>query len=154
MIAAHDIGNFETIREACKDGNLALLESRDKATGEYRCLICAMGTDQGTSDILPVPLAVMVWNDPYENYVDPTLDTLPIAKTPTVPNALEMDGLERLVDKVGLFQVLVALDVLCSDKAAHIRANWQDMRAARDWDNASKRVLSCAISKAVANVSP
>lgn len=73
-----DKANFKTLQRAWKAGRVAILESRDLATGEYRALLCAMGQDGET--ILPTPLAVMVWGNPYEQFADPTADNLPEAK--------------------------------------------------------------------------
>lgn len=80
-ISKSDKANFATLQRAWEAGRVAIVESRDLATGEYRCLICAMGSKG--EDILPTPLAVMVWNNPFEAFADPTADTLPPAKEPT-----------------------------------------------------------------------
>ena len=40
-----------------------------------------------------------------------------------IPNAEEMETLEALVDHTSLFEVVVALSVVCGDKAGHIRAS-------------------------------
>jgi len=72
-----DIANFQTILDAARVNRLALVESRCVKTGEYRALVCAMSDDG--DNILCVPLAQMVTGNPFEDYLDPTLETLPEA---------------------------------------------------------------------------
>ncbi len=69
-----DKKNFETIKQAMKDGRLALVSTTEKSTGETRVLLCAMSNikmDNGDG-IMPMPLAVMVWNSPFELFEAPT----------------------------------------------------------------------------------
>ena len=73
--------------------------------------------------------------------------------TNTVPNAEEMLALETLLDRVGLFEMLIALSVICGDKADHIRVNWQDERTARAWDEARGRLETTAKTKQIEAVS-
>lgn len=40
------------------------------------------------------------------------------------------DGLEAMIDKVGLSKVLFLLAEVCDGKAEHLRSNWQDANAA------------------------
>lgn len=47
------------------------------------------------------------------------------------------ETIETLIDHHGLLHVLTALECICSEKAEHIRVNWQDCKAARSWDKAS-----------------
>lgn len=42
--------------------------------------------------------------------------------------------LESMVDKVGLRNVLYALEHICANKAAHVRENWQDNALAKRWN--------------------
>lgn len=74
----------------------------------------------------------------------------------TVPNAHNVLLLEGMIDLHGLFEVLVALDVICGDKAAHIRSNGgpDDMPLARDWQHAGEAIAKLAKSKPVERVSP
>lgn len=48
--------------------------------------------------------------------------------------------LEMMIDKNGLSDVLDAISVICAEKAEHLRTNWQDKNAARDWTKASNLV--------------
>lgn len=52
--------------------------------------------------------------------------------------------LEPLVDKHGLTHVLAGLSLLCSEKAEHIRANWQDRLTAKHWDQAADKIERAA----------
>jgi hypothetical protein len=70
-----DRTNFNTLLRAAHAGDLALIESRDKATGEYRALIAAIGRDG--DQYLVTPFGHLATGNPYAQYVDPTLDTLP-----------------------------------------------------------------------------
>ena len=45
--------------------------------------------------------------------------------------------LEQLVDQHGLLHVVTGLELVCAEKAEHIRANWQDAQTARVWDRAA-----------------
>jgi hypothetical protein len=46
----------------------------------------------------------------------------------------EKEDLERLIDKVGIEAVLMAVSEICGEKAEHIRATWQDNALGRRWD--------------------
>lgn len=70
----------------------------------------------------------------------------------SVPNKDQMEQLERLLDQCGLFDTLIALSVICGDKAAHVQANWQDGRLARRWTTASNRVQAVAEQYAQADL--
>lgn len=52
----------------------------------------------------------------------------------------EQTDLEMLVDRHGLFAVLDSLSGICGGKAEHLRGNWQDENAARDWEKAESAV--------------
>lgn len=62
----------------------------------------------------------------------------------STPAPEEMEALEKLVDRHGLFEVVVALAVICSDKAAHISACWQDNKTANVWDRESTKLEALA----------
>lgn len=51
--------------------------------------------------------------------------------------------LEAMIDRHGLTHVVVGLSLICSDKAEHIRLNWQDRTTAKMWD-ADARTLDRA----------
>ena len=63
------------------------------------------------------------------------------------------DQLESLVDKHNLATVLDALGQVCSEKAEHLRSNWQDDATAYCWDMAAACMLNTAQTRAVKTVS-
>lgn len=48
------------------------------------------------------------------------------------------DLLEGAIDSNGLSGVLSALSEICYEKGDHLRSNWQDEHAARDWERDAK----------------
>jgi len=66
-----DVKNFETLKKASSEGQLALVSAVRKADQKPVALVCAM-SDQGDGTVLPVPLAVMVEGNPFELFEDPT----------------------------------------------------------------------------------
>lgn len=48
------------------------------------------------------------------------------------------EQIEAMIDAHGLLHVLTAIELICAEKAEHLRANWQDKLLARDWDHASR----------------
>jgi hypothetical protein len=66
-IPDHARANFQTLLRAAADGNLALMECRDAATGEPRYVLCAVGQD-GT-DFLFTPFGHLADGNPFDAYV-------------------------------------------------------------------------------------
>lgn len=62
------VANFETLRRACKAGDLALLDCRDKRTGQPARVIVAVHFDG--AEYTFVPLARMFDGNPYDE-LDP-----------------------------------------------------------------------------------
>lgn len=62
--------NFDTMLRAARDGNLALMECRDAATGEYRAVICAVTVVEG--EYLMTPFGHLADGNPYDAYIPPT----------------------------------------------------------------------------------
>jgi len=52
----------------------------------------------------------------------------------------EIDSLEIMMDKHGLDTVMLALSHICSEKADHVRSNWQDENLAKAWDKNAERM--------------
>jgi hypothetical protein len=52
--------------------------------------------------------------------------------------------LEAMIDKHGLGHVLTGLELVCTEKAAHIRHNWQDNNLANEWDRQAKAIHKIA----------
>lgn len=71
--------------------------------------------------------------------------------TKTIKERNEM--LEAFVDQYGMANVLRALRDIADGKAEHIRANWQDVSLARDWERASVQLANCAERTSVAKIS-
>lgn len=58
--------NFQTLLLAAQDGNLALMECADAATGVPRYVIVAVGRDNG--DYVFTPFGHLAEANPYEAY--------------------------------------------------------------------------------------
>ncbi|WP_168073728.1 DUF6117 family protein [Caulobacter sp. SSI4214] len=69
-IPDHARANFQTLLHAAADGNLALMECADAATGETRYVICAVGRDG--ADFLFKPFGHLADGNPYDAYVPPS----------------------------------------------------------------------------------
>lgn len=50
------------------------------------------------------------------------------------------ETLEAMIDKHGLLHVVTGLELICREKADHIRTNWQDKQTARVWDIAARHL--------------
>ncbi len=48
--------------------------------------------------------------------------------------------LEEIVDAVGIATVIEDLALIARGKADHLRANWQDDLAAKQWDHIATRI--------------
>ncbi|WP_433947427.1 DUF6117 family protein [Brevundimonas diminuta] len=68
-IPDHARSNFETLLRAAADGNLALMECADSATGQTRYVICAVGRDDDA--YVFTPFGHLADGDPYEAYTPP-----------------------------------------------------------------------------------
>lgn len=64
-----DKANFRTLLRAARAGHLGLVETTDKATGEYRALLCAIVWDGEHYQV--TPFGHMVTGDPNDIYTDP-----------------------------------------------------------------------------------
>lgn len=53
--------------------------------------------------------------------------------------------LEMKVDAHGVEGVLNMLSEICSEKAEHLRGNWQDEREAKVWDKAGTRIAAIKV---------
>jgi hypothetical protein len=54
------------------------------------------------------------------------------------------DALEALIDTYSLSYVIDLLAEVCSAKADHLVANWQDDDAGEAWDNNAERLMTVA----------
>jgi hypothetical protein len=57
-----------------------------------------------------------------------------------------VEQIERIVDANNLLHVVTALELMCTEKAEHLRCNWQDENAAKTWERAA-RVFGAAATK-------
>lgn len=62
--------NFETLKEAFKNGDVALLSCTDNTTGEQVSAICALNRSSETKEVEFVPFAIMKLAAPYD-YLTP-----------------------------------------------------------------------------------
>lgn len=63
--------NFQTLLRAAEQGDLALMECADAATGAPRYVICAVGRADG--DYVMTPFGHLHDGNPFEAYVPPTV---------------------------------------------------------------------------------
>jgi hypothetical protein len=68
-IPDHAHTNFNTLLRAAGDGNLALMECLDAASGERRYVLCAVGRDGG--DVIMTPFGHLADGNPYDAYRPP-----------------------------------------------------------------------------------
>ncbi len=61
--------NFETLVEAAKAGDLALMECTEVGSGETRYVLCAVGRDEG--DYVMTPFGHLAPGNPCDAYVPP-----------------------------------------------------------------------------------
>ncbi|MEN2990925.1 DUF6117 family protein [Tistrella sp. BH-R2-4] len=71
-IPDHARANFQTLLRAAADGNLALLECTDAATGAPRYVVCAVG--RNGEDFLFTPFGHLAEGNPYDAYIPPESD--------------------------------------------------------------------------------
>lgn len=62
-------GNFNTLLRAAADGNLALMECKDAASGEPRYVLCAVG--RKGDDYIMTPFGHLAEGNPYDAYMPP-----------------------------------------------------------------------------------
>lgn len=72
QFCAADRMNFDTLLRAAGDGALALVSAIRKADQKPVALVCAMQVNEDDT-ITPVPFAVMVEDNPFEIFDDPTI---------------------------------------------------------------------------------
>lgn len=77
-IPDHARANFQTLLRAAENGDLALVECSDAATGEPRYVICAIGRDG--IDCIFTPFGRLADGNPYDAYATPD-QTLPDSST-------------------------------------------------------------------------
>ena len=73
-IPDHARANFNTLLQAAANGNLALMECGDAATGEPRYVICAVG--RAGTDFVFTPFGHLADGNPFDAYLPPS-QTMP-----------------------------------------------------------------------------
>lgn len=68
-LGKHHLKNFETLQNAFRDENIAIMECQRRSDGEIVALLCAINYGGGEAQF--VPLAEMVNGNPYELYDPP-----------------------------------------------------------------------------------
>ena len=65
--------NFETLMNAAKAGDLALMECTEVASGETRYVLCAVGRepDLDGGDYVMTPFGHLAPGNPYDAYIPP-----------------------------------------------------------------------------------
>lgn len=61
-----------------------------------------------------------------------------------LPTEQDVETLETMVDRVGLYETLSMLEAICAAKAEHIETNWQDRGLARLWLNAGTKICEAS----------
>ena len=70
-LAPRYLTNFATLKQACGEGDLALVSATTKDDGKPVALVCALNRMEG--EIGMVPIAVMIDGNPYNTYNPPTV---------------------------------------------------------------------------------
>lgn len=66
--------NFTTLCQACNNGDLVLVPTTRKSDGVKVALLCAVSIiEEGKEEMCIVPLAVMIEDNPYELFEDPSI---------------------------------------------------------------------------------
>lgn len=52
----------------------------------------------------------------------------------------QTEQVEKLIDTLGLHNLLGTISVVCAEKAEHIETNWQDHALAKKWNAASTKI--------------
>lgn len=56
----------------------------------------------------------------------------------------QREALEKMIDAGSLAGVLENLEAVCHEKAEHLRTNWQDDGAARQWEYVARQISKAA----------
>lgn len=66
-----DKSNFETLKIAASNNDLALMECKDAQTGEYVAVICMVEHGGDDDDFNFVPVAKLFASNPYHEVIPP-----------------------------------------------------------------------------------
>jgi hypothetical protein len=81
--------NFDTLKRACHQGRLAVLEAKDKQGQPAYVIVALSDSVDKPGDYDMVPFAAMIVGDPYEQFSPP--------EAPPEPTEHEMFKLEQLL---------------------------------------------------------
>ena len=70
-LSAADKANFETLKRAVFNGDLALVSTIRKRDKKHVALVCVIERDDEMFNVRP--LAIMLEGNPYDDFEDPTL---------------------------------------------------------------------------------
>lgn len=62
------------------------------------------------------------------------------------------EHLEALIDANDLQHVLTGLELICAEKADHVRTNWQDKMLAKRWERAAALLGRLARHEVIASL--
>ena len=60
--------------------------------------------------------------------------------------------LESLIDSATLFDVTIALALVCAEKAEHIETTWQDKATAKPWIKSEREITKAARTIAILSI--
>ena len=63
-----------------------------------------------------------------------------------VSNQDRVEQVEAIVDQCTLLDTVAALELMCYEKAEHLRANWQDEAGAKQWEKAAKALYTANLT--------
>ena len=69
-IPSYQKKNFETMQQAVKAGQVAIMRCTDAKTGEYVTVVCIVNEDEDSYEFLPV--AKMFEGNPYDEVLPPS----------------------------------------------------------------------------------
>lgn len=72
MISEGYKANYATLKRAFAAGDVALMEVQEVATGSERVVLCVV--NRTDDEVEFVPVAVMVWDDPYTLFNPPRVE--------------------------------------------------------------------------------
>ena len=49
-------------------------------------------------------------------------------------NSEMLETIENIIDRVGVDELIEMLEMICNEKADHLRVNWQDPSLAKAWE--------------------
>ena len=63
-----------------------------------------------------------------------------------VSNQDRVEQVEAVVDQCTLLDTVTALELMCYEKAEHLRVNWRDKASATQWERAAKALYTANLT--------